>query len=176
MYYIYRYTDLRDNIVKYIGITKRKLKLRVGEHDKQDAWLDNPNYWDIDYFRVKTQSEAEAWEAHLIAVFKTNLWYNKEKADWGKIASFEDIPISWTMYISGGILVDLDYTKYRLIDDFIGLVSELTIKLDTGMDDLYFRKLVSMKTIVPVARDDKDVLWFCEYDRQRAIKLVGLEG
>ena len=174
MFYVYRYTDLRDDIVKYIGITKRKLQLRVKEHDKQDDWLDNLVYWDIDYFCVKNQSEAEAWESHLISEYCTYNWYNKGKADWGSITSFTDITVRWNMYISAGIFVDIDYNKYRLIDDFTGLVSETTIKLETNIDDLYFRKLIGMKTIIPVARDENNLLWFCEYDRQRVIKLAGL--
>ena len=80
---VYRYTDLTDGIVKYIGIVhKGNLKKRLLQHTLQDDWYLN-GVWVVDYFECDTRSEAEAFEAHLIAYYKTGEYYNRAKIKWG---------------------------------------------------------------------------------------------
>lgn len=80
---VYRYTDKNDGIVKYIGIVhKGDLEKRLNQHMLQDYWyLDG--LWKVDYFECDTRSEAEAFESHLIALYRTGEYYNRAKTRWG---------------------------------------------------------------------------------------------
>ena len=112
-YYVYRYIDTATSTVKYVGITngKRTIKKRVIEHKRED-WYKNCN-WIIEYFEVKNQSEAEAFESHLIALYKTYKWYNTMKVGWG-INSFLPMQIDkWIKY-------DPDSWKPKQHDDLTG--------------------------------------------------------
>ena len=79
---VYRYIDTEDNIVKYIGIVHSgTLMGRLYNHSKEN-WCE-PRYWKVEYFECDTRAEVEAFEAHLIALYKTYNYYNKCKASWG---------------------------------------------------------------------------------------------
>lgn len=88
MYYVYRYTDLSDGIIKYVGIVyskPRTLKQRVVEH-LIDSWCDRRNYnYKVEYFTegLNSRTDCEVWESHLIAKYQTYKWNNISKADWG---------------------------------------------------------------------------------------------
>lgn len=102
LYIVYRYVDLNDNITKYIGITCKKHKIRslesrIAEHYKKDKWA--KGFYRIDYFVVSCQTDAEAFESHLISLYKTYEYYNKAKANWG-ISNFLPIRINWKEYIT----------------------------------------------------------------------------
>ena len=78
MAYVYRYTDLEDLLIKYVGIVygeTRTLQQRLNEHKNNDAWCKNKN-WRIEYFYVNTRTDAECLEAHFIALYKTYNYYN----------------------------------------------------------------------------------------------------
>lgn len=99
---VYRYVDLTDSITKYIGITCKKhkdrsLETRIKEHYNKHKWAKG-NYR-IDYFIVNCQTDAEAFESHLISLYKTYNYYNKAKADWG-VSSYLPIEIEWKEYIT----------------------------------------------------------------------------
>lgn len=80
---VYRYTDISDGIVKYIGIVhKGNLTTRLNQHTMQDYWYFD-GIWQVDYFECDTRSEAEAFESHLIAYYKTGEYYNRTKIKWG---------------------------------------------------------------------------------------------
>ena len=84
---VYRYVDLHDEKIKYVGIVwsgNRTLEQRVKEHSKQDEWCVN-GCWRVEYLQkeVKSRIDAELLEAHYISQFKTNEWYNTSKANWG---------------------------------------------------------------------------------------------
>lgn len=82
---VYRYTDLSDNTVKYIGIiTGRKnkcLEERLREHRKKNEW--SKGHYKIDFFVVNSRTDAEAYESHLIEKYNTQDYYNKAKTGWG---------------------------------------------------------------------------------------------
>ena len=79
MAYVYRYIDADDNKIKYVGIVYGKsLGEWITAHASQDDWRYKGN-WRIEYFECETRSEAEAFESHLIALYKTYEYYNKAK-------------------------------------------------------------------------------------------------
>jgi hypothetical protein len=87
MAYVYRYIDLEDNIVKYVGIVwgeNRTLYQRINEHKLYDDWTINKNF-KIEYTKtnIKTRTDAEYFEAHYISLYKTDKWFNKSKSGWG---------------------------------------------------------------------------------------------
>ena len=81
MYYVYKYTAKETNIVKYVGITNIPER-RINEHFKFDSWSTSESFI-IEYFKVSTRSEAEAWESHLISLYNTGKYYNKSKKKLG---------------------------------------------------------------------------------------------
>lgn len=113
---IYRYTDLADNIIKYIGIVwsdNRTLKQRLYEHSKNDEWCKNGNF-KIEYIKVKSRTDAEFLEAHYISLYHTDKYYNDSKSEWG-ISSFVPYKESdWK-----------EYNDNTYIEDYVGdFVSE----------------------------------------------------
>ena len=84
MPFVYRYIDFSDLIIKYHGIIyskNRTLEDRVREHSR-DPKFQGVN-WRIEYFEVANQSEAEAWESHLISKYRTDKYLNVSKSGWG---------------------------------------------------------------------------------------------
>lgn len=82
-YCVYRYIDIEDNTIKYVGIVRSGFLCdRIQSHEREDKWCQNKP-WRIEYFECDTQSEVEAFEAHLIALYGTYKYYNKQKASWG---------------------------------------------------------------------------------------------
>lgn len=113
---IYRYTDLADNIIKYVGIVwsdNRTLKQRLYEHSKNDEWCKNGNF-KIEYIKVKSRTDAEFLEAHYISLYHTDKYYNDSKSEWG-ISSFVPYKESdWK-----------EYNDNTYIEDYVGdFVSE----------------------------------------------------
>lgn len=113
---IYRYTDLTDNIIKYVGIVwsnNRTLKQRLYEHSKNDEWCKNGKF-KIEYIKVQSRTDAEFLEAHYISLYHTDKYYNDSKSEWG-ISSFVPYKESdWQ-----------EYDDNTYIEDYIGdFVSE----------------------------------------------------
>jgi len=102
---VYRYTDLSDNIIKYVGIVwsgNRTLKQRVKEHRERDEWCKNGK-WKIEYLSTDVQSrtDAELLEAHYISKFATYDWYNINKKDWGESTLLDNHEEEeWILYSS----------------------------------------------------------------------------
>lgn len=87
---IYRYRDLSDNIIKYIGIVygkERSLNERVKEHYRENRFQKID--WEISYIELDLESrtDAEYIESHYIAYYGTDKWLNIKKSGWG-ISSF----------------------------------------------------------------------------------------
>lgn len=106
---VYRYVDLYDNLTKYIGIVasnnlNRCLEDRLKEHRVKDCWAKG-NY-SVEYFNVRTRTDAEAFESHLIALYRTYNFYNKAKSNWG-ISDFLPTNINWKEYVT----YDGDFVK-----------------------------------------------------------------
>lgn len=92
---VYRYTDIEDEQIKYVGIVRKgKLSNRLQSHETDDEWCKNRG-WFIEYFDCDTQSEAEAFEAHLIALYGTDKYYNVKKAGWGINKYLPDVEKWW---------------------------------------------------------------------------------
>ena len=97
---VYRYTDLSDGIVKYIGVVKKEpLEKRIMQHSYADEWCKGKR-WKIEYFECETQSEVEAFEAHLIELHETWKYYNKVKAHWGINRFLPDVEKWWKVFSS----------------------------------------------------------------------------
>lgn len=97
--YVYRYIDLLDGIIKYIGIVwseDRTLQQRIYEHLTKDIWCKGKN-WKIEYFVVNNRTEAENFESHFIALYETYKYYNDAKSDWG-VSSYLPKEINWIEY------------------------------------------------------------------------------
>lgn len=97
---VYRYIDLSDNIIKYIGIVKgdnSNLANRVDQH-KCDYWVYDTK-WRIEFIEenVNTRTDAEMLEAHFISLFETNQWFNVAKSNWG-VSSFIPKIEEWQVY------------------------------------------------------------------------------
>lgn len=79
---IYKYIDIDDGIVKYIGVvTKGTISSRHYNHKSQDIWCSDR--MQLQYVELSTKSEAYAYESHFISFYKTYKYYNKDKSDWG---------------------------------------------------------------------------------------------
>ena len=86
MGFIYRYTDLNDEIIKYVGIIwaeNRSLQQRINEHLKKDSWCWNVPY-KVEYIEGNfSRTDAEYIEAHYISLYETYKYYNRTKSNWG---------------------------------------------------------------------------------------------
>lgn len=97
MPYVYKYVDKADGICKYVGIVKGdidSLKRRIYQH-KRDGWHKN-RCFSVSYFQCNTQSEAEAFESHLIAEYGTANYFNKAKSGWGENQFLSFVSIIWS--------------------------------------------------------------------------------
>lgn len=83
MPYVYKYTDLKDNQVKYIGIIKKDSNFPARFYQHKRDWWHAEGEWSISYIEVATQTDAEMLEAHLIEFYNTTKFYNRAKAGWG---------------------------------------------------------------------------------------------
>lgn len=93
--FVYRYIDKEDGIIKYVGIVKSdRLKKRILDHRYADKWQ-SKHLWRIEYIECANQSEAEAWESHLIALYGTGKYYNKSKVGWGVNSYLPNIEEKW---------------------------------------------------------------------------------
>lgn len=87
MAYVYRYIDLIDNIIKYVGVVwspNRTLLQRLIEHERNDEWCKKGSYR-IEYIteNITTRTDAEYFESHFVSLYRTDNYYNKSKAGWG---------------------------------------------------------------------------------------------
>lgn len=99
MNYVYKYTDLSDGVVKYVGIVCRKsdnaLFDRIREHSENDSWTYG-KCWKVEYICVETLNDANSLESHFIAKYKTEEWYNNSKTRLG-LLSFLKGDFEWTV-------------------------------------------------------------------------------
>ena len=99
---VYRYTDLHDEIIKYVGIVwsgNRTLADRIKEHSANDEWCKD-GCWKIEYLEknIKSRIDAELLEAHYISKFGTGEFFNKSKSTWGKSDLLDDLDENWIEY------------------------------------------------------------------------------
>lgn len=86
MPYIYKYTDAKDGIVKYVGLIRSDTNFpkRFFQH-KRDHWYKGCK-WIVEYASVNSICDAEALEGHFIAYYHTDNYYNTAKAAWGLLS------------------------------------------------------------------------------------------
>ena len=97
-YIVYRYIDKTDGIIKYVGISREGMfKQRIAMHASKDKWKYR-GAWRIEYFECDNQSEAEAFESHLIGLYGTGKYYNKSKANWGTNQYFPSVEDKWMLF------------------------------------------------------------------------------
>lgn len=112
---VYRYTDIYDGVIKYVGIVRKgTLASRIAGHSVDDGWCKNRD-WFIEYFPCESKSEIEAFESHLIALYGTDKYYNKKKAGWG-INRFLPNVEEWWMPASN--LICDDFETMRVVVAF----------------------------------------------------------
>ena len=62
MGYVYRYTDIEDGVIKYVGIVwsdKRELAQRIYEHSLYDWWCQD-TLWKIEYIETPINTRTDA--------------------------------------------------------------------------------------------------------------------
>ena len=96
MPYVYKYVNRESNDVEYVGISKTQegFYKRIADH-KRDKWY-TENKYDVYYFEVDSQTDAESLEGHFIALYRSYEFHNKAKARWGK-CSFAP-SVEWIKY------------------------------------------------------------------------------
>lgn len=97
MGYVYRYTDLSDNIIKYVGIVwsdSSSLLQRTRQHFLSDRWC-YEGQWKIEYLEIDNKTDCEGLESHFISLYDTSKWYNKRKSDWGVSSIYSQIDFKW---------------------------------------------------------------------------------
>lgn len=100
MGWVYRYTDLTDGIIKYVGVVwgkTRTLSKRINEH-KNDDWYIGKK-WKIEYIYelIETRSEAESFESHYISLYRP--CYNISKVGWGLNKFLPNKENEWIEYV-----------------------------------------------------------------------------
>lgn len=110
MGYVYRYTDLSDGIIKYIGIIwseNRTIIQRIQEHYLYDDWCKNKR-WKIEYIVIDNKTDCEGLEGHFISLYNTGKWYNKSKVKWGISKIYSMINWEW---------IELEYNAEKFVSD-----------------------------------------------------------
>ncbi len=103
-HYVYRYIDETDGVIKYVGIAGKYIGAHMGDglahriasHKSQDEWRDK-GVWRIECFECENKSTAEAFESHLISLYRTDNYYNKYKAKWGLNKYLPNIEDKWQL-------------------------------------------------------------------------------
>jgi len=151
MPYVYYYKDTNDDTVKYVGLIKEdhNFPLRFAQH-KNDSWYAEGN-WSIWYLPVETRTDAEALEAHYIALFGTWKYYNKRKADWGE-CSFAPDSIKWA---------EFDAMRTEPVIDFIReleIVEANVKRLRTALSKYDSIDIIDLFIEKKIIHDDREMI------------------
>lgn len=101
---VYRYVDINDETVKYVGIVwgeNRTIDQRIAEH-KKDYWYPFGS-WRVEILneQIDTRAEAESIETHLISLYQTDRYYNVRQARYGVNKFFPSFDDKWVVYQKG---------------------------------------------------------------------------
>lgn len=149
--YVYRYIDLLDGIIKYIGIVwseDRTLQQRIYEHLTKDIWCKGKN-WKIEYFVVNNRTEAENFESHFIALYETYKYYNDAKSDWG-VSSYLPKEINW-----------IEYKQLNLTNDELETVDLYEVSFNKKTKEFSINKLSSIKATCKTKRSSNEL--YCKH-------------
>ena len=96
MPFVYKYVNHKTKEVEYVGIVKSDdgLEKRLLQHER-DEWF-CPMTYEIYYTHVETQTDAEALEAHFIALYESHKHHNKAKSKWGLLSFAPEV--EWILY------------------------------------------------------------------------------
>ena len=143
---VYRYTDLSDETIKYIGIVwsgNRTLKQRVAEHARDDEWC-KQGAWRIEYLKrdIASRTDAEMLEAHYIAKYGTDEHFNTRKKGWGTSDILDDKEDKWELFSTDEEQVSdlcwvepikaLSYDSWHRDVNFVGEKPLLTLESESA--------------------------------------------
>lgn len=122
MYVIYRYVDVRDGSVLYVGKTKRDLKERIAEHALESKFVSILPYSQIQFYVVTSQVLMDIHEKYWIHMYQPKL----NVVD--RVAGEEHLPLGFSF----GNICWRDYEVGRV----------LAVRRDTqSKKDLVFMRL-----------------------------------
>lgn len=160
MGFVYKYTDVEDKIVKYVGIVwseNRTLLQRIREHQMYDDWC-NGKQWKIEYLNIDNKTDCEGLEAHFIALYNTGEWYNKGKTNWGISNVYSMIKWEWKElnYIPENI--DVKSRKNRRINDnfLLKLYNDSVYIFNNGVCYCFFKTLKKEPVYVYMALSQEE--------------------
>lgn len=134
---VYRYIDVEDNVIKYVGIvwsSNSSLEKRVKQH-LTDYWYPK-HVWKIEYldYPIESRTDAEYIESHFIALYQTNKYYNRSKAGWGVSSFIPDVEKQWKQFISRKSIVEKQKERIAELEKQVSILSEkLTIANNTSI-------------------------------------------
>lgn len=163
-YYVYRYTDKTDSIIKYVGIVygdNRTLLQRVSEHTK-DFWYEKGD-WDIEYFsdNLNSRTDCEMWESHLIAKYETFKYYNSAKKDWGICSFIKNIEPKWEHFSIGVSVKKTNLMTLTEISNYISDIKGQVIIVSASPNSYKDLKKVLRKSKKKIK--DIESIWDIEY-------------
>lgn len=150
MGYLYRYTDLVDDIIKYVGIVwsdNRTLVQRLSEHEKNDDWC-YKRKWKIEYITadINSRTDAEYFESHYISLYETDKYFNIKKSGWGVSAFLPDRESEWKEY---KIYFDDEFIKFKeekeKIQTEIEKLKNSSEELKKELQNLYTTKNIELQ-------------------------------
>ena len=165
MNYVYRYIDLADNIIKYIGIVCRdnadsdSLERRFKEHSNSDWWTMGKT-WRVEYIEVPTRNDAHALEGHFIAKYNTGEWYNFSKTHLG-LLSFLNTNFEWK------VLLDNVYVKTK---DIKGYKEDLVVINVEKFGYLVAEKLAEVRHCLKVVNSFLGTEDYSRFDRKTLLE------
>lgn len=161
MGYVYRYTDQKDGIIKYVGIvwsSKRDLINRIKEHYRCDKWCFDHN-WKIEYINVNNRTDCEALESHFISLYRTDLYFNKRKSGWGTSNVYNLFDWEWKE-------IKIDFQKSEITrkssakssKSFIEKLYDKSIYIyNNGVEYCFVKSFSKQTTNLYMALDDESV-------------------
>jgi hypothetical protein len=160
MGYIYRYTDIEDGIIKYVGIVwseNRTLLQRVKEHQTYDDWC-NGKQWRIEYMNIDNKTDCEGLEAHFISLYNTSRLYNKSKTNWGISNVYSMINWEWRELNYHPENIEIKNRESRRINDsFLSkLYNDSIYVFNNGMCYCFFKTFKREPIYVYMALSPED--------------------
>lgn len=160
MGYVYRYTDIADGIVKYVGIVSsenRTLLQRVKEHQTYDDWC-NGSQWKIEYLEINNKTDCEGLESHFISLYETDKWYNTRKTGWGVSNIYSMFNWKWEEFeYSFKKRVARRERNKRIGERFLSDLYEKSIYIfNNGNSYCFFKTFKKKPTYIFMALSEKD--------------------
>ena len=158
MGYVYRYTDIDDGIIKYVGIVwseNRTLNQRIKEHSQNDVWCRDKE-WEIEYIceDINSRTDAEYFEAHYISLYGTDKYFNERKSGWGVSSFLPNRENDWKKYDVAHRKVIPNKTISEI--DMAKILTDKLFSLEDDKDRLNFGKSLCVKKNKNVIKSDEE--------------------